>query len=66
MNLEPCKICGKMPKVIEGSVCVIRCKPFMKRTHWTVEAPTLNDAIKYWNDRMSEIQAFKSTFKTEA
>lgn len=64
-NLEPCKICGKTPKVIfDGNGnCIVRCKPFLKRTHWSVEAPTAEEAETYWNDRMHNFEAFKATFR---
>lgn len=52
--MEKCKVCGKLPKVsFDGNGnCIVRCKPFLKRTHWTVEAPNEKTAVSYWNDRM--------------
>lgn len=64
MILEPCKVCGKAPKVVKTpNGYKIICKPFLKRTHWTVEAPDEKSAIKYWNDRMHNFEAFKTMFR---
>lgn len=61
---EPCKICGRTPKVIrKNGVCVVRCKPLFTRTHWLVEAPDTDSAINNWNERMINLEAFKATFK---
>ena len=64
MIIEPCKVCGKSPKVIKTTTgCSVVCKPFLKRTHWIVEAPDEETAIKYWNDRMAHFEAFKTMFR---
>lgn len=51
MMIEPCKICGKIPRLIMvDGYCVVRCKPFFERTHYVVEAFDYVTAIKYWNE----------------
>ena len=56
-SINPCFICGKQPKVYQfsGGYCV-QCKPLLKRTHWKVEAPTEEDAVKYWNERIVQFK----------
>ena len=64
MELKPCPICGKHPKIIRdygyessflGAWCIIQCKPFLRKPHLKVEEGkakwerALKYAIEAWN-----------------
>lgn len=64
MNIEPCKICGKMPKIrykLDGT-CAIKCKPFLKHSHFKVETSHIAASVKKWNESMIDVGAFRTTF----
>ena len=68
MELKPCPICGKRPKVKRdyayegsgfGAWCTIQCKSFFRKPHLKVEAGkaqwerALICAVEEWNRRVS-------------
>lgn len=65
MEIKPCPICGRIPKVKReygfeangyGAWCTIQCKPFLRKPHRKVEhgKATWDRAYKYaveeWNN----------------
>lgn len=65
IDLYPCKVCGKIPKVYRdisyetagyGAWCTVRCKPLFRKPHCTIEsgkstwARAYSDAINRWNE----------------
>ena len=64
IDLYPCKVCGKIPKVYRdpayetagyGAWCTVRCKPLFRKSHCTIESGkstwdrAFADAINRWN-----------------
>ena len=64
MELKPCQICGKRPKIKRdyayeasgfGAWCIIQCKPFLRKPHLKVEEGkaqwerALIYAVEAWN-----------------
>lgn len=68
IELKPCPICGKQPKIIYetsgfGAWCIIQCKPFLCKPHLKHEEGksiwnrALVHAIEGWNRRVDDAKA---------